>query len=449
MSNKGEEELEAEELAIRQWRVKKLIESLEKARGNGTSMISLIIPPRDQIARVSKMLTDEYGTASNIKSRVNRLSVLNAITSTVQKLKLFTRVPPNGLVVYCGTILTEEGKEKKVNYAFEPHKAINTSLYLCDNVFHVEALKSLLESDDKFGFIIMDGSGTLYGTLSGNTREVLYKFTVDLPKKHGRGGQSSVRFARLRMEKRHNYVRKVAEIATQLFIKDNMPNVTGLILAGLADFKNDLNNSDMFDPRLKKVVIQIVDCSYGFENGFNQAIELASETLSNVKFIQEKRLISRFFEEIALDTGKVCYGVKETLYALENGAVHTLIVFENLDITRYVMGRGSDQEKIVYLRPDQLTDSEHYKDKDGQVLEIKDSQLLVEWFAENFKKFGSTLQFVSDKSQEGSQFVQGFGGVGGILRYKFDLSSIEYTENDGLNEDDNNDLNEDDWDIFY
>jgi peptide chain release factor subunit 1 len=441
------DELDAEELAIRQWRVKKLIDGLEKARGNGTSMISLIIPPRDQIARISKMLTDEYGTASNIKSRVNRLSVLNAITSTVQKLKLFTRVPPNGLVVYCGTILTEEGKEKKVNYAFEPHKPINTSLYLCDNVFHVEALKSLLESDDKFGFIIMDGSGTLYGTLSGNTREVLYKFTVDLPKKHGRGGQSSVRFARLRMEKRHNYVRKVAEVATQLFIKDNMPNVSGLILAGLADFKNDLNNSDMFDPRLKKVVIQVVDCSYGFENGFNQAIELAAETLSNVKFIQEKRLISKFFEEIALDSGKVCYGVKESLYALENGAVQTLIVFENLDITRYVMGSG-DKEKIVYLRPDQLTDSEHYKDKDGQNYEIKDSQLLVEWFAENFKKFGATLQFVSDKSQEGSQFVQGFGGVGGLLRYKFDLSSIEYTENDGLNEEDN-DLNEDDWDIFY
>ena len=39
-------------------------------------MISLIIPPRDQISRVAKMLGDEYGTVSNIKSRVNRLSVL-------------------------------------------------------------------------------------------------------------------------------------------------------------------------------------------------------------------------------------------------------------------------------------------------------------------------------------------------------------------------------------
>ena len=74
------------------------------ALSNGTSMISLIIPPKDQVARVAKMLADEYGTASNIKSRVNRLSVLGAITSVQARLKLYSKVPPNGLVVYCGTI---------------------------------------------------------------------------------------------------------------------------------------------------------------------------------------------------------------------------------------------------------------------------------------------------------------------------------------------------------
>ena len=72
------------------------------------------------------MLTQEYGTASNIKSRVNRLSVLAAITSTQQRLKLYNRVPPNGLVLFVGTILTDEGKEKKVSFDFEPHKPINT-----------------------------------------------------------------------------------------------------------------------------------------------------------------------------------------------------------------------------------------------------------------------------------------------------------------------------------
>jgi peptide chain release factor subunit 1 len=82
-------------------------------------------------------------------------------------------------------------------------------------------LNELLESDSKFGFIVMDGNGSLFGTLSGNSREVLHKFGVDLPKKHGRGGQSALRFARLRLEKRHNYVRKVAESAVQFFITND------------------------------------------------------------------------------------------------------------------------------------------------------------------------------------------------------------------------------------
>lgn len=173
------------------------------------------------------------------------------------------QVPPNGLVVYTGTIVTDDGKEKRVNIDFEPFKPINTSLYLCDNKFHTEALNELLESDNTYGFIVMDGNGSLFGTLSGNTRTVLHRFTVDLPKKHGRGGQSALRFARLRMEKRHNYVRKVAELAVQFFITADRPNVAGIVMAGSADFKTELSQSDMFDQRLSSIVLGVVDVSYG------------------------------------------------------------------------------------------------------------------------------------------------------------------------------------------
>ncbi|GFR99084.1 eukaryotic peptide chain release factor subunit 1 [Elysia marginata] len=331
------------------WKIKKLIKSLEAARGNGTSMISLIIPPRDQIARVNKMLADEFGTASNIKSRVNRLSVLGAITSVQQRLKLYNKVPPNGLVIYCGTIITEEGKEKKVNIDFEPFRPINTSLYLCDNKFHTEALTALLADDNKFGFIVMDGNGALFGTLSGNTREVLHKFTVDLPKKHGRGGQSALRFARLRMEKRHNYVRKVAEVAVQLFISNDKPNISG-----------------------------------------------------------------RYFDEISQNTGKYVYGVVDTLTAMEMGAVDILIVWENLDIQRFVLkNHSNDEEKILHLTPDQEKDKTYFTDKEVNC---------------------ATLEIITDRSQEGAQFVKGFGGIGGILRYQVDFQALDPTY-DGLLDD--------------
>lgn len=421
------------------WKVKKLIKALDAARGNGTSMISLIMPPRDQVSRVTKMLGDEYGTASNIKSRVNRQSVLAAITSAQQRLKLYNRVPPNGLVLYTGTIVTDEGKEKKVTFDFEPFRPINASLYLCDNKFHTEALNELLESDDKFGFIVMDGNGTLFGTLSGNTREVLHKFTVDLPKKHGRGGQSALRFARLRMEKRHNYVRKTAELATQFFINPStsQPNVSGLILAGSADFKTELGQSDMFDQRLATKILNVVDVSYGGENGFNQAIELSAEVLSNVKFIQEKKLIGKYFEEISQDTGKYVFGVDDTMAALEMGAVETLIVWENLDINRYSLKNFATGETIVkHFNKAQEADQGNFKDKATSAeLEVVDKTLLLEWFAENYRQFGCTLEFITNKSQEGSQFCRGFGGIGGILRYQVEVNAYEDASDEEYDED--------------
>lgn len=380
-------------------------------------MISLIIRPHDQISYSVKLLTDEYGTASNIKSRVNRLSVLNAITSTQQRLKLYNKVPENGLVLYCGTILTDDGKEKKVNIDFEPFKPINTSLYLCDNKFHTEALNELLEDDATYGFIVMDGNGCLFGTLCGNTRNVLHKITVELPKKHGRGGQSSVRFARLRLEKRHNYLRRVAELSTQIYITNDKPNISGLVLAGSAEFKEQLNQSDLFDQRLKPIVIAILDVSYGGENGFNQAIDLASETLSNVKFVEEKKLITKYFEEISMDSGKYCFGVKNTMAALDMSAVETLIVWENLSINRYTFYNTTTlKEEVKILNEREEQDHSNFKDPtSGSELEIKEKIPLIEWLANNYKSFGAQLEFVTNKSQEGSQFCRGFGGIGGIF----------------------------------
>eukprot|EP00210_Caulerpa_lentillifera_P003551 g3387.t1 len=425
---------------IEMWKIKRLIKALESARGNGTSMISLIMPPKDQVARVQKMLGDEYGAASNIKNRVNRLSVLSAITSGQQRLKLYNKVPPNGLVVYTGTVVTDEGKEKKVNIDFEPFKPINTSLYLCDNKFHTQALNELLESDNKYGFIVMDGNGTLYGTLTGNTRDIVHKFTVDLPKKHGRGGQSAVRFARLRLEKRHNYVRKVAELAVNFFISNDKPNISGLILAGSADFKTELSQSDMFDPRLKAVVLTAVDVSYGGENGFNQAIEKSADILANVKFVQEKRLISKFFDEISQDTGRFVFGVADTLQCLEMGAVETLIVWENLEINRYTfMNSATNELEVKNLNAEQEKDATHFHDEaSGVELEVQEKISLLEWLANNYKKFGCILEFVTNKSQEGSQFCRGFGGIGGILRYQVDLSHFEEPteDNDAIWSDD-------------
>jgi peptide subunit release factor 1 (eRF1) len=244
-----------------------------------------------------------------------------------------------------------------------------------------------------------------------------------------------------------------------------------------------------------------VHCVAGGENGFSQAIELASDTLSNVKFVQEKRLISKFFDEISQDTGKYGFGVNETLQLMEMGAVETLVVWENLEVDRCILKNTASGEEVVkFLTKEAQQKSETYRcvascfklvlvvtacrmkcaakmllqqslgakciaphacmsstcmhhdaavgnhwcctsgaftsstwtrrDKDGAELEQVESMPMLEWLAENYKKFGCVMEFVSDRSEEGSQFCKGFGGIGGLLRYKVDVTELEAPDED-------------------
>mmetsp|Transcript_39981 Transcript_39981/g.35674 ORF Transcript_39981/g.35674 Transcript_39981/m.35674 type:complete len:439 (+) Transcript_39981:70-1386(+) len=430
-------------ILVEKWKLKRLIHKLDTAGGNGTSMVSLVIPPKKQLSDITQKLTEEIGAASNIKSNIVRKSVLTAVTAARERLKLYNgKIPNNGLVLFCGEILADDGKnQKKVLIDFEPFRPVTRYQYLCDSSFHTDELKFLLEDDETFGFIVVDGNGVLYGKLQGNNKEIISKFNVELPKKHRKGGQSSVRFARLRLQARQNYVRKVCEGATNIFITNNKPNVAGLILAGSADFKTEIRESQLFDQRLKPKVLKEVDVSYGGENGFNQAVELSQDCLKNLKFIQEKKILTQFYEEIALDSGKVCFGLTDTMNALEAGAVETILLHDQIDYYRVTLkNKTTDDVKVIYLREEQLTDPKFYKDaQTNEELETEDTALLSEWLAENYNEFGAKLYFITDKSSEGFQFVKGFGGLGANLRYKLEL--------DALNAD-NFDAKEDDEDDF-
>ena len=130
-----------------------------------------------------------------------------------------------------------------------------------------------------------------------------------------------------------------------------------------------------------------MEISYGGESGFNQAIELAAESLSSVKLIQEKKQIGmlvyiaiycfityfltlnhkigRFFDEVSRYTGMYFFGADDTAKALELGAVKVLICWENLNITRYTLKiPGTGDIKILHLTPEQQDETSHFTDKE-------------------------------------------------------------------------------------
>jgi len=163
-----------------------------------------------------------------------------------------------------------------------------------------------------------------------------------------------------------------------------------------------------------------------------------------LSLLKKKKLISGFFDQIAQDSGRYCFGFRDTLYSCEAGAVETLLVWENLEIERFVLNTP-EGPKIQYFTTEQVGKPENFKDsKTGQDYETVERLPLVEWLAENYKSYGCSLQFVTDCSQEGMQFVKGFGGIGGLLRYKLDFNTLDEDE---AKEKENN--QDDEYDFFY
>ena len=91
----------------------------------------------------------------------------------------------------------------------------------------------------------------------------------------------------------------------------------------------------------------------------------------------------------------------------------------------WVLRSSTGSEVILHTNKGQEANREMFTDKEtGQEMELVDQGSFLEWLAENYKNFGATLEFVSDRSSEGNQFVKGFGGIGAMLRYKLNFEQL-------------------------
>jgi peptide chain release factor subunit 1 len=90
------------------------------------------------------------------------------------------------------------------------------------------------------------------------------------------------------------------------------------------------------------------------------------------------------------------------------------------------------EEVIVHWSKEHDAKRDKFIDKSTglEMEQAGEPQVLLEWFAEKYKDFGATLEFVTNRSQEGAQFVKGFGGIGGLLRYKVDFTNLSSVDDE-------------------
>ena len=121
---------------MEEYKIRKAISVIEKARGRGTELVSLYVPTGRNISNVTNVLKEEQGTATNIKSDSTRKHVVESIAKITRRLQDIKTAPANGLIMFCGAIVPEEGcqpgAEKIEIWEFVPPKKLSQYLYRCE-----------------------------------------------------------------------------------------------------------------------------------------------------------------------------------------------------------------------------------------------------------------------------------------------------------------------------
>lgn len=427
---------------IERYRTRALIRRLEKVKGQGTSMVTVIARGGESVSTVVSMLKEEAATASNIKDRVNRLSVLAAIGAASERLKSKyasgNSIPKNGLVLYAGEILLNDGKAKLLCIDFVPYKPINTKLYRCDKLFQTAPLAELLDDEKCNGFIIIDGESVCLATVSGTNKTILWKKSTSPPSKTRRGGQSAARIDRLRKEKIDLWVFQAVEQANIAFVKNEMTTVQSIVLAGKSNTKQLFREHSKLKPQIKKIMLSTdFDVAYGLQNGLSEAIRLSATALVNRELDAQREILTSYFSTLSKGGGDYSVSIKDTMFALEAGAVKDLIVWDGLSAIRntysvgFNIGPNSGVVNALTMTYTKLEEkvADKIKIKNIDYTLVK-SESLMDWLTEEKNRFGSKLHIVSSDTSEGSQFVDGFGGLGGMLHYRFDIPSMDENDDD-------------------
>jgi peptide chain release factor subunit 1 len=410
--------------SLLRFRLKRNLERLASREGRGTELVSLYVPPGRQVSEVVSMLNNEYGTASNIKSTTTRKNVQDAITKVTQRVKLFKKVPENGLVIFCGAIPQNgPGSEKIETYVISPPEPIQVYLYRCDAKFHTEHLQEFLKEKETYGVIVLDASGAAFATLRGKRLEIVKQITSGVPGKFRAGGQSARRFDRQREAKMQDYFKRVGEHANEIFLP--IENLKSLILGGPGPTKFDFEKGNYLHYTLKEKIVATIDTSYVTEQGVEEAVDKSEDILRRIRYVEEKRIMQKFLREIGQDTGLATYGENEVRRLLKTGIVDTLLLSEDIELVRVTVkcsscGYIKHETMKMHEVPEfeQSISGKSCPKCSVPTLAVVEVKELIDELAELAEETGTNVEILSGETEEGQMLKKSFGGIAALLRYK-------------------------------
>ncbi|HLC62767.1 MAG TPA: peptide chain release factor aRF-1 [Candidatus Nanoarchaeia archaeon] len=354
-------------------RLKKFVRQLEVIRGRHTELVSVYVPAGYELVKIIQHLQQEQGTAENIKSKDNRKRVIDSLERMIRHLRLFKATPKNGLAAFAGNVSETESKVDIEIFSIEPPEPINTRLYRCDQTFVLDILKEMLDVKEMYGLIVLDNREGNIGILKGTAITELLTMTSGVPGKIKAGGQSALRFARLREIAAHDFYRRIGDASNKEFY--NKPEIKGILIGGPGPTKETFFSGNYLNNEVKKKVLGLKDISYTGDFGLRDLVERSQDLLAEAEVTKEKKLLERLFTALAKEPEKVAYGKEEVQSALEMGAVDMLFLSEDLE------------------------------------------DYIIEAFQDMAEKTSTKVEIISVDIQEGQQLKE-LGGMAAILRFR-------------------------------
>ncbi|MBI5035736.1 peptide chain release factor 1 [Candidatus Micrarchaeota archaeon] len=387
---------------------KKQIEVLKQFRGRGTELVSVYISAGYPIHEIAGKLRDEYGQASNIKSKSTQKNVQGALERILNHLKMFKATPENGIAIFAGNVSEKEGKVDIQLFTLEPPVPLGVQFYRCESVFVTEPLEELAEKTDAYGLVVMDGKEATVAFLRGKKIDVVKRLESTAHQKVSKGGQSQARYSRLHTEGVEYYYKRVGE-AMDAFV--GAKNFKGVILGGPGPAKHDFLKQKSYNYQLK--ILGVVDTGYTDEFGLREVLEKSDEIMSEQEAIVEKKLMDEFLRQV-VKGGLVMYGMKDIRQALEGRQIDKLLVSEGLELKKftYACSQCAKTKEVYGEKP-----SEGECECGGKMNLQKGEDVLNDLVGKAEEQ-GVQVIMVSQDTAEGAQFYATFKGLGAFLRYK-------------------------------
>jgi peptide chain release factor subunit 1 len=379
------------------------------------------IPENKAISDFTSEITNEIGTAANIKSKTTRKNVITALQIALGKLKLLgQKSPKNGVVLFSGVTTTGKPEIHVIN----PPNPINRKLYVCDSFFHLEGLEEHLLEKDTYGLITIDAGYATIAMVRGNRLKILKSLQSNIMKKHKAGGQSSVRFARLREEGILRFLKKIADLSKDYFIESGDYDIKGLVIGGPGSLKDRFAKADYLDNRIKTKLLKTIDIGYSSDKtGMKELVDQSHDVLEGVRFVEEKKLVQKWQDHLMKDTGLATFGENEVRELLIQGAVDVLLVSENVKKKRVFYSceacRTKHEETVPVNeagKPKFDLSTRKCKNCSSTSLVVDEIKNLVVELGDLAESYGSKVEIISATTEEG-QILLHFGGIVAILRY--------------------------------